>query len=195
MISQVEKDKQLFKIAKLAVGGALLSSELALAGESSFALIRPPGHHASPDSNWGFCYFNNMAITIKKLLREKRLDEALIIDIDLHFGDGTANSFEGFENLTYYHPEASSSNAFINKIRKIPSRLKRYGILGVSAGFDRGVRDWGGMLTDSDYNKIGVVLKEVSEKLCEGKRFASLEGGYNHSTLGQTIKSFLKGFE
>jgi acetoin utilization deacetylase AcuC-like enzyme len=51
------------------------------------------------------------------------------------------------------------------------------------------------MLTDSDYNKIGVVLKEVSEELCEGRRFALLEGGYNHSTLGQTIKSFLKGFE
>ena len=128
-------------------------------------------------------------------MREKRIDGALIVDIDLHFGDGTANSISGFENLMYFHPEASSSVAYINKIREISSRLMNYEILGVSAGFDRGVRDWGGMLSDSDYRQIGVALKEVSEKLCEGRRFALLEGGYNHSTLGQTIKSFLNGFE
>jgi len=78
-----------YEMALLAVGGAMKAAEIALQGEPAFGLIRPPGHHASRDSSWGFCYFNNVAVSIEKLRREGKIERALIIDIDLHYGDGT----------------------------------------------------------------------------------------------------------
>jgi len=70
-----------------------------------------------------------------------------------------------------------------------------YDALAVSAGFDRGVADWGGTLTDTDYREIGGLLKRFSEENSKGRRFAILEGGYNHKTLGTPVLSFLRGFE
>jgi acetoin utilization deacetylase AcuC-like enzyme len=88
-IERVRRDADLFEIASLAVGGAVLASEIATRGDAGFGLIRPPGHHASPNSCWGFCFFNNIAIAVKKLLASGSVDKALIVDFDLHFGDGT----------------------------------------------------------------------------------------------------------
>ena len=87
------RDEKVYPMAILAAGAAIGAAETALNGEAAFALCRPPGHHASPDSAWGFCYFNNVAIAVSKLLSEKRIKKALIIDFDLHYGDGTANTF------------------------------------------------------------------------------------------------------
>ena len=64
-IDSVKTTPQIYEIALLAVGGAIKASEIALAGEPTFALARSPGHHASPDYSWGFCYFNNIAISIE----------------------------------------------------------------------------------------------------------------------------------
>ena len=64
-IDSVKTTPQIYEIALLAVGGAIKASEIALAGEPTFALARSPCHHASPDYSWGFCYFNNIAISIE----------------------------------------------------------------------------------------------------------------------------------
>jgi acetoin utilization deacetylase AcuC-like enzyme len=88
-IDSIKRNPLLYEIASLSVGGAVMAAELAMEGEPSFGLIRPPGHHASQDSCWGFCYFNNIAIAIRKLIDDGRVREALIVDFDLHFGDGT----------------------------------------------------------------------------------------------------------
>ena len=85
-----------FEMASLAAAGAICAAELALQGKFAFALVRPPGHHASANRAWGMCYFNNMAIAIKKI--RPRAKKALIIDIDLHHGDGTASIFWGDHN-------------------------------------------------------------------------------------------------
>ncbi|MDD1733319.1 MAG: histone deacetylase family protein, partial [Methanothrix sp.] len=77
----------LYEPAALAAGAAIAAAELALADEPALALIRPPGHHASANRAWGMCSFNSMAIAIKKIRPAAR--RALIIDIDLHYGDGT----------------------------------------------------------------------------------------------------------
>ena len=66
-VEYIKVNPLLYEIASLAVGGAIKASEIALTGEPAFGLIRPPGHHASPNSSWGFCYFNNIAISIEKL--------------------------------------------------------------------------------------------------------------------------------
>lgn len=84
----------IYDIAALAAGGAIKAAEIGLT-EPCFALIRPPGHHASADSSWGFCYFNNMAIALEKLKREGKIKKAFILDFDLHFGDGNVNLLGG----------------------------------------------------------------------------------------------------
>ena len=82
-------------MAILAAGATIEAAQSALNKEAAFALCRPPGHHASPDSCWGFCYFNNVAIAVRKLLAEGKVKRVLIVDFDLHYGDGTANTFVG----------------------------------------------------------------------------------------------------
>ena len=51
------------------------------------------------------------------------------------------------------------------------------------------------MLTTQDYTQIGEAIKRFSEKVCDGKRFAVLEGGYNHRVLGKNVRAFLEGFK
>lgn len=189
-IEHVKHDAHLYKAACLAVGGAIQTSEIAHAGEPTFGLARPPGHHASPNSCWGFCFFNNIAIAIRRLIDVCGISKALIVDFDLHFGDGNSNTFAGDPHVAYYHmgPSVDSLGAFL-------SSAGNFEMLAVSAGFDRGVADWGGTLTDGDYREIGELLKRFSEEKSEGRRFAVLEGGYNHKTLGMSILSFLRAFE
>jgi len=183
-----------YEIALLAVGGAIKASEIALKGEPAFGLIRPPGHHASPSSSWGFCYFNNIAIALEKLRREGKISKVVIVDFDLHYGDGTANIFQGVSEVTYFHPEAWNRQAFLNEISRFLAASKdKVDIVAVSAGFDRHEQDWGGMLKTEDYRTIGKMIKEFAESKCNGRRFAVLEGGYNHSVLGKNVKSLLEG--
>ncbi|MCJ7520947.1 MAG: histone deacetylase family protein, partial [Dehalococcoidia bacterium] len=65
-------------------------------------------------------------------------------------------------------------------------------VIAVSAGFDRHEDDWGGQLTTGDYLEIGRMVKEFSERVCQGKRYGILEGGYNHSVLGKNVKAFIE---
>lgn len=185
----VRRQEEVFDVAMLAVGGAILSSQIAFE-EPSFAVIRPPGHHASPDSSWGFCYFNNIAIAVRKLISEKRIERAVIVDFDLHFGDGTANAFRNDPKVTYYHMKGGDIEGIAEFLDK-----QEYDIIAVSAGFDRAKGDWGGILEREDYTEIGKIIKDFSENRCDGRRFAVLEGGYNHIILGKNVKAFIKGFE
>lgn len=195
-IEYVKRDSLLFEVALLAVGGAIMASEIAMEGDAAFGLIRPPGHHASPGSSWGFCYFNNIAIAVERLIRRGEVERVLIVDFDLHYGDGTDNAFYGRTDVKYIHPEGNSREAYMENTRMALSLLKGdFDLLGVSAGFDRHVEDWGGLLTTEDYRELGVVLREFSEERCKGRRFAVLEGGYNHKVLGRNVKAFLEGFK
>lgn len=192
-IARLKSNPHLFEIALLAVGAAIKASEIAMNGEPAFALLRPPGHHASPDSCWGFCYFNNIAIAIKRLRHKGLITKALILDFDLHFGDGTANSFSGIREVDYFHPESSEAQDFINKIEKHLQHSRDIDILAVSAGFDRHEEDWGGLLSTEDYRLIGHLVKTYSQKFYQGRRFGVLEGGYNHQILGRNVRAFLEG--
>lgn len=191
-IESIRRDRHVYEVACLAAGGAIKAAQVALGGEASFGLIRPPGHHASPDHCWGFCYFNNIAVALARLVSENLIEGALILDFDLHFGDGTSNFFSGGK-VKYFHPEARNREQFVEQIANRFEEEKGYSILAVSAGFDRHVEDWGGLLTTDDYRIIGNLTKEAAERNCKGRRFAVLEGGYNHSVLGKNVTAFLEG--
>ncbi len=192
-IERLKRSRHVYEVGALSAGGAIMAAELAWKGDPAFGLIRPPGHHASPDSCWGFCYFNNMAIAIKKLLAEKRIGKALILDFDLHFGDGTENSFRANPEVVYFHPAGTNAADFIETVRKRFEHAAGFDILGVSAGFDRHVEDWGGLLSTPDYRTLGNLVKTSARRICQGRRFAVLEGGYNHDVLGQNVRAFLEG--
>ena len=192
---RVKNYQQVYPIALLAVGGAILASEYACnQNEPMFAVIRPPGHHASPEGFWGFCYFNNVAIAVKKLLFEKKIAKAVIIDFDLHFGDGTNNTFHGDQDVIYYHVEGRTRTQFIQNIEDCFQDLHEVDLIGVSAGFDRHEDDWGGLLTTEDYKTIGNIINDFSEEQGACGRFGVLEGGYNHRVLGKNVRAFLDGF-
>jgi len=77
-----------YEIALLSAGGAIEATRLWSRGLVPFALIRPPGHHATPDRAMGFCLFDNIAIAAARLLTEG-YERVAIIDWDVHHGNGT----------------------------------------------------------------------------------------------------------
>jgi len=193
------KNSGLYEAAALSAGGAVCAAKLALQGGPAFALVRPPGHHAAANRAWGMCYFNNMAIAIKKI--KPRAKRVLIIDIDLHFGDGTVSIFRGDSNVKIVNPWSVDENfeylnmdesRYLGQVEEAFLDFD-YDIVGVSAGFDTYLEDWGGLLKIEDYRKIGKAIREGEEKY-GGRRFAVLEGGY-HPDLRYCIKSFIEGFK
>lgn len=191
-VEKIQKDKMLYEVALLSAGGAIRAAEIACDGNAAFALIRPPGHHASSDSAWGFCYFNNMAISVKKIMSEKKMKKISIVDFDLHFGDGNVNTLGNKKDIKILNPQASRRDEYIEEIKMFLSG--KCDIVSVSAGFDNYEKDWGGLLKMEDYEEIGRIIKEFSEEKCDGKRYALLEGGYYLPDLGRVVASFLRGF-
>ena len=84
-----------YESAVYAAGGAIRAAEEVMDGkvDSAFALIRPPGHHATPGEAMGFCLFNNIAIAAKYISLKYQLDRLAIIDFDVHHGNGTQAAF------------------------------------------------------------------------------------------------------
>ncbi len=188
----IASDELLLHTALLAAGAALEAAETAVNGGQAFALCRPPGHHASADSSWGFCYFNNIAVAVKHLLHQGKVESALIVDFDLHFGDGTASIFQGDQAVKFWHSREGAARRYTDILEKDLQSCSS-DLVAVSAGFDRGVDDWGGMLTADDYYLIGTLLGDYARQKCGGRLFAVLEGGYNPMALAGNIESFLEG--
>ena len=93
-----------YEVALLAAGGVLKAIDLIMQQEiqNGFALVRPPGHHAEASRAMGFCLFNNIAIGAAYLLNEQRLGRILIVDWDLHHGNGTQHSFFDTDRVLYF---------------------------------------------------------------------------------------------
>ncbi len=93
-----------YEAALLAVGGLLELIDAVMTGrvENGFALVRPPGHHAEPSRAMGFCIFNNIAVGARYLLEKYGMKRVLIVDFDLHHGNGTQHSFYGDSSVLYF---------------------------------------------------------------------------------------------
>jgi acetoin utilization deacetylase AcuC-like enzyme len=83
-----------FEIARLAAGGAIRAVDAVLDNEAraAFALVRPPGHHATPTQAMGFCLFNNVALAARHA-QSRGKQRVLILDFDVHHGNGTQEVF------------------------------------------------------------------------------------------------------
>jgi len=88
----------------MAVGGVLKLVDMLVASEinNGFALVRPPGHHAERAKAMGFCIFNNIAIAARYLEKIHNLNRILIVDFDLHHGNGTQHSFYRDSKILYF---------------------------------------------------------------------------------------------
>jgi acetoin utilization deacetylase AcuC-like enzyme len=83
-----------YDAALLAAGSGLMAAERAVRlGRPAFLLVRPPGHHAKPSEGMGFCLFNNIAVAATHALDVLGLERVLIVDWDVHHGNGTHDAF------------------------------------------------------------------------------------------------------
>jgi len=92
-----------YEIALLACGGCLKLADFLMSGkiQNGYALLRPPGHHAEADQAMGFCIINNVAVLAKYLQKQYGMDKILILDWDVHHGNGTQHTFEEDPSVHY----------------------------------------------------------------------------------------------
>ncbi|MBR9679049.1 MAG: histone deacetylase [Nanoarchaeota archaeon] len=191
---------------------ALKSAECAItaAENNGFSLARPPGHHAGPDYAMGFCYYNNIAIAAKYLKKN-----VLIIDLDVHHGNGTQDIIKNDEKIHYLglhqnpaYPgtgitsELNYSNyplqlgttgkEYLKILTHALDKLKfKPEHVGISIGFDTYYKENLASLNLmlEDYEKIGKLLSERLENV-----FCVLEGGYYIQDLPLMFENFTKHF-
>jgi acetoin utilization deacetylase AcuC-like enzyme len=89
--------------AYLAAGAVLSAVDAVMAGEEdlAFALVRPPGHHAEAQAAMGFCLFNNVAIAAEHAIAVHGVQRVLILDWDVHHGNGTQNAFAERDDILF----------------------------------------------------------------------------------------------
>ncbi|OGV64886.1 MAG: histone deacetylase [Lentisphaerae bacterium RIFOXYC12_FULL_60_16] len=93
-----------FEVARLAVGGVLNAVEAVINGRVSnaFCAVRPPGHHATADRGMGFCIFNNVAVAARALQRHHGVRRILIVDWDVHHGNGTQELVNDDPDIAFF---------------------------------------------------------------------------------------------
>ena len=100
-----------YQIAQLAAGAAIQAVDEVMAGrlDNAFCPVRPPGHHAEHERSMGFCMFNNIALAARRLIDHHDLSRVLILDFDVHHGNGTQHMFESDPRVLFIsihgHPD------------------------------------------------------------------------------------------
>lgn len=184
-----------YRTALLAAGGALCAAKLAVLGWPSFAIIRPPGHHAGRSRNGRFCFFNNMAVAMAWILATQPVKRVVIVDIDMHHGDGTAEIFADDPRVRLVDVWARDRRTYLETLFEQLEQVDGADFIAVSAGFDWSVDDWGGLLELEDFHQIGRRIHGFAAKNTRGHRFGILEGGYAVHSLPRATLAFCRGFE
>jgi acetoin utilization deacetylase AcuC-like enzyme len=96
--------KDSYNVALWAVGGVLSACNAVMEGKTrnAFCAVRPPGHHAGRDKGMGFCIFNNAAVAARYVQKKFRVEKVLIVDWDVHHGNGTQDIFYEDGSVFYF---------------------------------------------------------------------------------------------
>lgn len=129
-----------------------------------------------------------MAIALTKLLRDGKIEKALIIDIDLHYGNGTEDIVREDKRVSFWNIEAATRDEFFRDLEGAVKTASDFDIVGCSAGFDTYVKDWGGLLTTGDFKLIGGMIASSNRRF-----FSVLEGGYYIPDLGANVLAYMEG--
>jgi acetoin utilization deacetylase AcuC-like enzyme len=201
----------IYQHALSSAGAAIAAARSGLEGKVAFSLMRPPGHHATPDRAMGFCYFSNIAIAALDALK-RGAERVAIWDFDVHHGNGTEDVIANHERITFASVHQSPAypgtglTSFAN-IHNFPLRpyIKRSeyvavvqrafddllaakpDLILVSAGFDgyRGDPLSQMTLEPEDFATFGSWLRESKVRTA-----GVLEGGYSDE-LPELIDAFL----
>ncbi|MBX7105314.1 MAG: histone deacetylase [Gemmataceae bacterium] len=92
-----------YEVALKSAGACLAGVDAVVTGQvtNSFSLVRPPGHHATPDKSMGFCLFNNVALAADHARTKHGLSRILVVDWDVHHGNGTQDIFYSDPDITF----------------------------------------------------------------------------------------------
>ncbi|XP_040893339.1 polyamine deacetylase HDAC10 isoform X2 [Toxotes jaculatrix] len=216
----------IFHCAKLAAGAALQLVDSVMTGKvrNGMALVRPPGHHSMRSAASGFCVFNNVAIAARYAKQKYGVKRVLIVDWDIHHGQGVQYSFEDDPSVLYFSWHRFEHQKFWPHLResdfdsvgkdkgagfninvpwnKVGMQNGDYlsvfchlllpvayefcpDLVLVCAGFDSAIGDPEGEMCASP--DIFAHLTHLLMNLAGGKLCAVLEGGYNLTSLPQSV--------
>ncbi|HEY9051631.1 MAG TPA: histone deacetylase family protein [Gammaproteobacteria bacterium] len=189
--------------------------------EVAFCAVRPPGHHAERDEAMGLCFLNNIAIGARHALDVYGLERIVIVDFDVHHGNGTEDIFRNDERVLFcssfqhpFYPFTGADTTTRNAVNvPLPAgtdgevfraaiseswlpAINRFKpqLVMISAGFDGHAQDYVSdwNLTEQDYFWVTRELKLIADKYAEGRVVSALEGGYDTSALARSVVAHLK---
>ncbi|MCS6764606.1 MAG: histone deacetylase family protein [Candidatus Protistobacter heckmanni] len=212
-----------WRAALRSAGGAVAAVDAVMRGDldNAFCAARPPGHHAEPDRAMGFCFFNNVAIAAHHAVERHGLQRVVVIDFDVHHGNGTEAAFRDDPNVLmcsfFQHPfyPYSGADAPAQNMINLPMPAYTTGLqvreaidmlwlprlhafqpelLVISAGFDAHREDDLGQmgLVEADYAWITGQLMDIAKRYAQGRIVSCLEGGYNLSALARSVVAHLR---
>ena len=199
-------------------GAAVAATDAVIDGRATnaFCAIRPPGHHATRSEAMGFCFLNNIAIAARHALDVRGLERVVIVDFDVHHGNGTEDIIAGDDRVLMvsiyqdgiypFSGGVPMGDNMVNvaipaytrgmEIRELIDvnwipRLDAFKpqLIFISAGFDAHREDDLGQLgmVEADYEWITQRLMDVAERHCQGRIVSCLEGGYALSSLARSV--------
>ena len=196
-----------YEAALLAAGGLCQAISMVISGEldNAFALVRPPGHHTERDRAMGFCLFNNVAVGARYAQENLGFKRVLVVDWDLHHGNGTQHSFQEDPSILYFsgftvnaplsmgHGDGEYAGIFQKILKPVALEFNPDLIL-VSAGFDIYRDDpLGGMdVTPKGFAGLTRSIMDIADQCCGGKVVITLEGGYDLGGLRDSVKTVLR---
>ncbi|XP_042103875.1 polyamine deacetylase HDAC10 isoform X7 [Ovis aries] len=165
-----------FHCARLAAGAALQLVDAVLTGavRNGLALVRPPGHHSQRATANGFCVFNNVAIAAKHAQQKHGLHRILIVDWDIHHGQGIQYIFEDDPSVLYFSWHRYEHGHFWPCLRESDAD---------AVGRGRGL----GFTVNLPWNQVGMGNADYVAAFLHVLLPLAFEGGYHLESLSQSV--------